>query len=144
MDIIRFIPVFLFLQTRVLSRASLSTSKSENKIRWFVRLRNNELFRITYISVVWNLLRFGRKIRQITIHLVREKLDCRQFHYSNHKEEILDSSNLKRAIGICARTNCVLDHIKKGILFSLIQGCGVAYGWSSLGSDSIDPAPRPP
>jgi len=34
------------------------------------------------------------------------------------------------------------DHIKKGILFSLIQGCGVAYGWSSLGSDSI-PAPRP-
>jgi hypothetical protein len=38
--------------------------------RWFVRLRKNELYRITYISVVRNL--------QITIQLVRENLDCRK------------------------------------------------------------------
>ncbi len=33
-------------------------------IRWFVRLRNNELYRITYILCIWNLPSFGGKIRQ--------------------------------------------------------------------------------
>jgi hypothetical protein len=35
------------------------------KIRWFVRLRNNELYRIMYTLRIWNLLKFGGKIRQI-------------------------------------------------------------------------------
>ncbi len=34
-------------------------------IRWFVRLKNNDLYRITYIFRVWNLVKFGGKIRQI-------------------------------------------------------------------------------
>ncbi len=35
------------------------------KLRWFIRLRNNELYRLTYILRIWNLLKFGGKIRQI-------------------------------------------------------------------------------
>ncbi len=35
------------------------------EIRWFVWLRNNELYRITYTLRIWNLLKFGGKIRQI-------------------------------------------------------------------------------
>ncbi len=35
------------------------------QIRWFVRLRNKKYYHITYILRLWNLLKFGGKIRQI-------------------------------------------------------------------------------
>ncbi len=80
------------------------------EIRWFVRLRNNELYRITYILRILNLLKFGVKIRQINHANSSGKFRVQKIRQIGFSQFVAVCSRDKRCSTHVERTSLLLLH----------------------------------